>query len=386
MIVGCSDRQHHTYVPEEQKSPDREVLAALGKTRSQANVFYSGHSLLDRPLPDFVQDIAASLATSAEWNRQYIVGSSIQRRTRGDDLARPTWQGYREGYNREGEGMDVVAELRTPRTIDGLYDVLVITEQHTLLDVVLEADSVRSLRHFHEQFIAGNPHGQSFFYEPWFSVADKSEPQRWIAYERSASQIWQCVATRINTSLAAEGRTDRIISLPAGLALAELIERATRTPGLPAISRANVRETVDAIIADDVHLTELGIYFMSLVTYSSVYQRPVAGAWHPDSVTKAEAATLQDFAWRFVSDYYSNYRPLPLERCTEALLSGERLATLWYYVREAQWRKSVGPAHSYVRYLRRLMRSKQILRSESDDNPFYFDPSSDRDYWHPHLQ
>ena len=185
--------------------------------RDRANLFISGHSLTDQPMPTFLAQIAGSLGTPMRWNRQYVVGSTLRERTRGMKADAQAWSGYRLGANREGEGMDVVAELRQPRTISGeRYDTLLITEQNGLLWSLLNHDSVRYLRHFHERFIDGNPQGQTYFYEPWNSLNSKDDPRRWIAFERAASPVWQCIATRVNISLAAEGRRDRIASMPGG--------------------------------------------------------------------------------------------------------------------------------------------------------------------------
>jgi hypothetical protein len=120
---------------------------------------------------------------------------------------------------------------------------------------------------------------------------------------------------------------------------------------------------------------------MSLVTYASVFQRSPKGAWHPEVVTPDQARTLQDLAWGFVSRYYENYQPLTLEQCRARLLSDEGLAPLWNYIRQAYWRKDIGVAHSYVRYLRRLFASQRLFAAESAQNPFYFDPETDKSYW-----
>jgi hypothetical protein len=381
MVVGCSDSYRTSETAQVAAAADVASPVARSQPRASANIFYSGHSLMDRPLPDFVQRIAESQNSPNQWNRQYVVGSSIQWRTRGADPG--GWGGYHSGYNRDGEGLDVIAELRTPKTIAGPYDVLVITEQHTMLEVLLNSDTVRLLRHYHERLIDGNPAGTTYFYEPWFNIDDKANPRRWIAYERAASPIWQCMATRVNESLQAEGRTDRIVSLPAGLALARLVERATTGNGVQSITRRSVFETINSIIADDVHLSPLGAYYISLVTYSSVYRIPAKGAWHPDSVSSVQAAALQDIAWDFVSNYYARYQPLTLEECRERLSRGDTLASLWFYIRQAYWRKDVGAAHSYVRYLRRLIKSRRVFRSESAENPFFFDRATDTAYWLP---
>jgi hypothetical protein len=189
------------------------------------------------------------------------------------------------------------------------------------------------------------------------------------------------MATRINVSLQAEGRPDRLISLPAGVALAALIERATQGPGVPAITRSTGLETVNAIIRDDVHLQPLGAYYMSLVTYASVFRRSPQGAWHPETVAPAQAAALQDFAWEFVSRYYDAYQPLSLDECRARLLSDEGLASLWQYINAAYWRKEIGAVHGYLRYKRRLMQSRRLFRSDSPENPFYFEPTADKAYW-----
>ena len=80
-------------------------------------------------------------------------------------------------------------------------------------------DTVRYLRHFHDRLIDGNPEATTYLYHSWISLDDKDDPARWIAYEREAYWAWQCVATRINQSLAAEGRTDRVLPLPAAASL-----------------------------------------------------------------------------------------------------------------------------------------------------------------------
>lgn len=382
MVVGCSGETNDERASAQHGSADVTRTWPV-RPRDSANIFYSGHSLMDRPLPDFVEKIAHSLAMQAHWNRQYVVGSSIQRRTQGAEPIVPGWRGYREGYNRDGEGLDVVAELKTPQTIVEPYDVLVITEEHTMLDRLMLSDTVRLLRHYHDRFIAGNATGRTYFYQPWLDVENKANPKSWIEYERAAAPVWECAATRVNVSLEHEGRADRIVSLPASLALAALIEHATEGNGLPAISRGSVQETVNTIFKDDVHLQVLGIYYVSLVTYAATYERSPQGAWHPEDIGREQAEALQRFAWSFVSDYYEVYRPLSLQQCRALLLSGAGLAPLWGYVRDTVWRKNDGTLHSYARYVRRLSNSRRIFAAESAENPFYFDPATDGQYWLP---
>jgi hypothetical protein len=261
-----------------------------------------------------------------------MAGASLQARTRGRPPSETGWDGYRQGDNRDTQNMDVIAEFLAPRTIDGdRYDVLVITEVHSLLWAILGWDTVRLLRHYHERFMEGNPEGQTFFYEAWLGVNDKEDPRSWMAYERAASPVWQCVATRVNASLAAEGRDDRIASLPAGLALVELVERATSAEGVPGVSGETVLETINNIFSDDVHLTRLGAYYVALVSYSFINDQSPIGAWAPADIDDLQARSLQQVAWEFVSGYRASNKPLELAEC-RALVRDSFADLYWRYI------------------------------------------------------
>ena len=349
-------------------------------SRGEMRLFVSGHSLVDQPLPDYLEAIGKSLNTPIQWNRHYQVGSSIAARSRGPHSPHGAWDGYRTGANRTGAGMDVVAELRRPVTVSGgHYDALLITEQHALLGTLTWNDTVRYLRHYHERLIEGSPQAKTYFFEPWLRLNDKSDPRRWIAYERAASPIWQCIATRINVSLQAEGRADRISSVPAGIALAHLVDIATRSPGVPAITLSNVRATMDSIVGDDVHLTELGTYYSALVNYAVLYERSPIGAWHPPSVNVAQATALQTVAWEFVTQYAKTNVPLTLTGCTDKLRS-EFIGLYWTYVRDTFWRKE-GSVNAYWQWAKFMAKWHWRMRKDSAENPFYFDPVEDRKFW-----
>lgn len=337
-------------------------------------LFISGHSLTDQPLPDHLAQVAASLGTPLQWNRQYMVGSAIKHRTRGRD--RETgWAGYSMGVNREGEGMNVVEELRQRP-----YDILLITEQHVLIDSLVWNDTVRQLRHYHERFIAGNSRGRTFFYEPWLGIPGKSEVKRWIAYERAASPLWQCIAARINLSLASEGRSDRIASLPAGLVLAELVDRATQRGAVPGITAASERQTLDRLFHDNVHLTPLGSYYIALAVYAAVFERSPLGAWAPQGVSAEQALSLQQVAWDAISRYRAEYRPLTLQQCRTAL-DGPFKDLFFDHMRGDQWAPQ--PLHPMRVAWRRFKHNLKTRWQISRQGWLPYDPASDAQYWLP---
>ncbi len=216
------------------------------------------------------------------------------------------WTGYSQGKNRTGDGMNLVPELRNPATVTGgAYTTLVIAENHNAFDMLQWENTVPLLRHFYELFHVGSPNGRGYFYGTWKDVFDKNNPAPWIAHEREQLQLWEAIASRINTSLAAENRTDRLATLPANGALAELIDRATTTPGVAGITQSNNTATLNVIFSDDVHLTRTGVYFMACVVFSAVYGRSPVGAMVPSGVNATAGASLQALAWSYVSAYYA---------------------------------------------------------------------------------
>lgn len=332
-----------------------------------ARVFFSGHSLLDNPLPEYVASIARSLNTPLSWNGQNIPGATIQFRTRGRDRAAATFDGYKTGKNRSGSDMDIVSELRFPQTVQGPYDVLVLTERHDIIGTLMWEDTVPYARHFHERLIAGNPQGTTYFYHSWLGLRDKGDPSDWVAYERGIAPAWQCVASRINQSLRTEGRSDRVIYLPAGLALAGLVEWATNGGGVNGVTGGSFGETVDRIFDDDVHLTPLGVYYMSLVTYSSVYRRSPVGAWAPSDITAQQAQSLQAAAWNAVSDHFDNFSPPDIEQCRSLM------------------RNSACPAYSQfvAKDPTESSRCVEFFSRAGRENPLHFDASTDASSWLP---
>lgn len=351
---------------------------------SPQRVFLSGHSLMDQPVPSNLAAVAESLGTPIQWNRQYMVGSSMRDRARGRraPAAATGWEGYRQGYNKAGEGMDVLSEWRQPRTVSGPYDALVITEQHGLLGTLVWNDTVRFLRHHHDQFIAANPSGKTWFYESWLSLGNKDDPAPWIAYEKAASPIWQCLASRVNLSLQEEGRPDRIQAMATGWALAFLVEIATAPGGVPGVSGATVRETVDRIFKDNVHLTSLGSYYASLVTYAYLFDRSPEGGWAPSDLEPASASALQSVAWRAVSAERKSRRDLSVGDCQEEL-QGSFIALYWGYTRRAFWEAEVGTLGAWWRWAKHRIQWHWRLRRNGPDNPLRFDQATDGRFWLP---
>jgi hypothetical protein len=326
----------------------------------------SGHSLTDDPLGMFMEAIAQSMSTPMWWNEQLILGSPIRARTRGVNLVDDSFAGYRTGRNRNGSGMNVAAELANPQTLGGQrYDTLLLAERHDLVSVLMWEDTVRYARHFHDRLVAGNAKGNTYLYHAWLEVSNKSEPSAWIAYERATAPAWQCVAARVNQSLAGVGRADRMAYLPAGLALANLVEQATRG-GVAGVSGGSVQETMNRLFSDNVHLTRTGAYYMALVSYASVYRRAPVGAWAPADVTAQQARSLQEIAWQSVAGHYNSAATPSMSQCQAVMR--EQVCSAF-----AGYKGGAGVLQGCV----------DRFSQQSQNNPFYFNAGSDAAYWFP---
>ncbi len=341
-----------------------------------ARLFISGHSLTAQPLPDYMARVAQSLGRPLDWERQHMGGSSIKDRTRGPGAA-SGWAGFKMGENRVGSGLDVAAELK-----GRAYDSLLITEQHGVLDSLVWHDTVRHLRHYHDRFISGNALGRSFFYEPWLGIPGGTDIKRWMSYERHAAPVWQCITARINRSLQAQGRSDRITSLPASLALVELVDRATTGDGLPGISAASPADTIKRLFSDDVHLTNLAFYYIALVAHGIIFEQSPQGAWAPAEVSPVQAATLQQIASDFVSQHRATFQPPTVQACAAQLNGSFR--GLYFDFRRAGYGADTSSV-SLTQTWRRLKSEANLRWHLMRHDPLSWDVSdaSDTSYWFP---
>lgn len=277
------------------------------QVRNSARFFLTGHSLTDDPLASFIVHNANRRGDSVAYNQQIVIGATIQYRTRGSGST--GWSGYSLGKNRDGAtGLNVISELRNPQTIGAnqRYDTLVIAENHNSIEMFRWEDTIGYLRHYHDRVIEGNPSARTLFYNAWLDI-NKSAPANWIDYEKKAIGAWECAASKVNLSLQSIGRTDRILNLPVGGALVTLVERilADQVPGIT----GSTSQKLNMIFSDNVHLTSLGVYFMSVVTYTAIYGKTAEGATPPPGINTATATEMQRIAWNYINGYYS--RPSP---------------------------------------------------------------------------
>jgi hypothetical protein len=164
----------------------------------------------------------------------------------------------------------------------GVYDTLVLAENHNILGSIANSHSTSMARVMYDLFTAGNPDGEAWLYENWLERdnPDMDALLARIARERAA---WDCVASRVNST---RGSRKPMKVLPASTALAALIQ-AIRAGSVPGITETQ-------LFADNVHLTNEGNYFISLLDYAVIFRRSPVGLAHSGYSVIANSPPVSD--------------------------------------------------------------------------------------------
>ncbi|TVQ89904.1 MAG: hypothetical protein EA397_13150 [Deltaproteobacteria bacterium] len=253
-----------------------------------ATVFHVGHSLVNHNMPRIFEQVALDAGRTHSYDVQIINGASLQ---------------YQWNNSHGAEGRDARVEL-----LSGIYDVLVITEAVPLDNHLTWSDTEIYAGHFYELAIESNPGSRVYLYETWHCLNsgtptgcdwDDGDDVPWRARLDSDHERWQGIVDDVNAL--SSGPEMRLI--PAGQAMAELYDRI-EAGEIPELS------DIQELFTDDIHLTDVGNYFVAMVHYATIYRRSPIGLTRETSdpwgapytaPSPALAATLQEIAWDVVS-------------------------------------------------------------------------------------
>lgn len=348
-LGGCTPE------PQSDSMPNVHAPSVAAMAHSPQRVFISGHSLTDRPFPDYLEALGLAEGKRLEWNMQNIAGSSLQMRAR--DLPHA-------GADGNGRPISALDDI-TPRDGAAAYDTLILTEVHTLLESLLWNDTIGNARDYIARFTKANPAARVYIYTAWLDVDDMDDPRRWIAYERAAAKAWQCTASRIDQDFAASGNVQQVQIIPAAEALAALVEQAVSEQGA-AFGTTGPRDAMRHFFTDDVHLTDLGTYYVALISYAILHGRVPETPWAP-GIDADKARAIQDSARRFMAGW-SQPRVMTSAECSEYL--ADQFAPLYLgYVRDTKWREE-GWVRARYKWARYSIEWPSLLRSNSTSNPF----------------
>jgi len=227
----------------------------------------------------------------------------------------------------------MLAELKNPTKLAAgeQYDSLLITERHNPLDTTQWENGVGYLRHYHDRLASALPSARTFFYQCWPDI-DKADPSPWIAYQKTELFAWECIAAKVNLSLAAEQKAKAVHVIPGSVALAKLVEKAL-AGGVPGLSGSQ-GAVLDQIFADDVHLATAGQYLIAAALYGSLYGKSPVGAHAGEGLSADTADAIERIAWEVVSAYATDTSAATrtMEECRSRIAS--EVCPAYYAIRD----------------------------------------------------
>lgn len=272
---------------------------ALSGPLDRARVFFIGHSLVNHEMPAMVAGLARSAGLDFDYQTQVINGAPLHW----------NWDNAHQGEGRQSRIGNARAELPS-----GRFDVVIMTE-----GIPLDVDTVRAGGNFFRLAVESNPQTRVFMYETWHSlvwedvydVYNRYEPDRALHIPGRNSYDWRALLddlrpawTRRIDGINTENPAGlRMAMVPAGSAVARLVDEieAGRVPG--------IRSRRD-LFTDDIHLSDLGNYFVALVQFATIFRRSPEGLttnlqdqWGRAfrAPTAEQAAIFQRVAWEHVS-------------------------------------------------------------------------------------
>lgn len=317
--------------------------SGFGTPISNAIWMMSGHSLNEDPLSLFVQGIATERGFAAQYQLHIRIGSTAKFRTLGsgsDPYSTAAYNGYQNGINRGGsENLDILGEFRNPATVSAAdYSHVIIAERHDSLLSMRYEDSLFSLRHYFETAHAASPSIAKYFYGTWQYIngsgfaLNLSRVNSWIAFEQAQLQCWECLTSRWNYEYEQAGRSDRVTTIPANGALAELVNQVVN--GSVAGFTGTLEQKILTLFDNEpelVHLTNVGKYFIACVVYASVYRRsPVGSTYTPSGVTTTQRSSLQQIAWDYVRAYYTGRPNGPQHDLSQRMAIAQSFSTMFW--------------------------------------------------------
>lgn len=294
------------------------LLPTFLKSQDNLNAFYIGHSLSDGVI-DMVNSLSAD-HPSVEFSFRYqtIPGSPL----------RWSWQAkdrndYTEidpfycGFYHPDYGLST-----------GDFDVLVLTESVPRYLSIID-DTYQYADSFYVYATTHNPDIKIYIYEVWHCIlSDTPNPcsydvpaNPWRQRLTDDLPMWESVVDTLNQRF---NPSNPVCLIPAGQGLATLYD-SIQTGAIPGIS------TINDLFADDIHLNDLGRYFVACIHFAMIYGISPVGLTHQlhnmwggaytTAPTPAQALKFQQIAW----DVANNYPNTCLENTTSTggLQSGE---------------------------------------------------------------
>lgn len=263
------------------------------------NPFYIGHSLVNHDMPIMVQALATDAGKTAYYDKQIIIGSPLQ-----------------YNYNNPNSAQGIPYTTAFP---DGNFNTLIITEAIPLQNHLSYSDTFLYANNFYSYAKNNNNDVpiRFYIYETWH-CKNSGIPQSglptgceydtttnsnmlWHPRLQADFPLWTGIVNEVRNQNSNE---DEIWLVPAGQAFYNLTNQINDG------NLSGITNFTD-LFSDDIHLNNLGNYFVACVMYATLYRQSPVGLttninnqWDTpftDMPTPAQALVMQQVAWSTVT-------------------------------------------------------------------------------------
>ncbi|MEX0298885.1 MAG: hypothetical protein AB3N28_07430 [Kordiimonas sp.] len=219
------------------------------------NILFVGHSLVNIVMPEMVRTQIEYLGGVGSTEYQMTIGAPLQ------------WN-----WNNPDSGQGVNARTHLAQ---GDTDVLVITEAVPLINHTEWSGSNEYASNYYNLAVASNPDVRVYLYETWHSnlsgtgVEVPYDANGHIPWRERLEQDlakWEAIVDAVNEQRGED--EPEMLLIPAGQALGEVYDQvlAGNIPGI-----TSEQEFFDTFFADDIHMSDLGNFFISMVQTATIY-------------------------------------------------------------------------------------------------------------------
>ena len=240
----------------------------------RVRVLFVGHSLVNQDMPAMARAVAASVGVDFSYDVQLIDGGSLE--VNWNQAERATGVRAREALTTGG------------------YDTLVLTEAVNLDDHLRWSEPSHHAALWYALAREHRPDARLFFYETWHH---RDQPRHvrglplvqsrmsWREHLDADLGKWEHIVDEAEREYATFHASTplHVDIVPGGQALAALVDavRAGQVPGVP-------NEAL--LFRDNVHLTDLGNYFIALVQVATLARVSLDGA--TNQVTRGDGQSV----------------------------------------------------------------------------------------------
>lgn len=252
--------------------------------------FFLGHSLVNFNMPNMVNKLSIAGSKAFSYNANIGNGANLL---------------YHWNNPTTGQGSQWNTTLP-----QGGFEHLIITEAVPLLGHLQWSNTYKIADSLYQFASLHNPNIKYYLYETWHCNTtgtptgcewDNDDALMWRPRLTADLPKWEAIADSVNAN-----HPNAMLIIPAGQALARLNDSidANKVPGIT---------TINQLFSDDIHLTNIGNYFVACVMYGVIHKESPVGL--PNQLTDewgtpyavyptiSQANMLQKIAWETLCSY-----------------------------------------------------------------------------------